>query len=395
MMNLLYVFNDLEDKEYITKQHKMINNVMDCKSSTLPWTRKQGEHITIGVVSGDFVEHPVSYFIGAFLERHSKKIKVICYSQTNSSLKPTLLDTDSYKTIRNIATQDCIRLIKEDKVDILVDLSGHTANNRMDIFAARAAPIQISYCGYPFTTGLRNMDYRITDNICDNPEISAKFYTEKLLFMKGCFLCYNQTPPDIKPKSTNNTRGLRIGCFNRLNKIGPDVIGLFNKILQQVQGSVLVFKTKALLNKTIQKEFLDKFPPGRIEIRECTVSHNQHLEEYNNVDVAIDTFPYSGTTTSCEALSMGVPVFSIQDTKWYYHPQNVTSSILYHSDLKGYICSSQDELLNKLKNVNMRNIMNTKYTVRQLFLKGLVCDKKKWVEDFEDILESTFKKTEF
>ena len=383
LMNLLYVFNDLEDKMYITRQHKMIDMLLQSKHSPTGTIPKTGV-INIGLISGDFVDHPVSYFLSTFLKLYdTKKFKLTCYSEC--IIKNTFNDAITFKIIRNVNTQDAVKLIKGDDIHILLDISGHTAHNRLDIFAERAAPVQINYLGYPFTTGLSNMDYRITDNICDSKIISQKFYTEKLLFASDCFLCYS--PKKEIPIKVTTSEHLRIGCFNRLNKINEDMVDLFNDILLRVPNSTFMFKTKALINTDIAKEFLNKFDNSvrsRITIRDCTVSHDEHLSVYNEIDIAIDTFPYSGTTTSCESLYMGVPVYTVYDSEYYFHPQNVTSSILVNSNLNEFVCDSTGDLISKVENFTGC----LKDDIRKRFLGGNVCNQEKYIKNFEKLLLS-------
>lgn len=255
------------------------------------------------------------------------------------------------------------------------------------------------------------MDYRITDKTCDNPDVSQKFYTEKLLYLENSFLCYDpnivtmNNPVTKKftleitqsPYLTN--RYITIGCFNRLNKITDNVIKLFNELMLKFSSVRFVFKTKALINKSVQKTFLNKFNQSvrsRITILDCTISHNEHLLTYNQIDLAIDTFPYSGTTTSCEALFMGVPVFSLYDSEFFFHAQNVTCSILKASDLQEYIFYNKQELFDRIKSINNEKDdfwYNLKNNTKNKFLSGKVCDQKEYIKNLSNLFKHTFKET--
>jgi protein O-GlcNAc transferase len=349
-----------------------------------PRNRTNNDVLNIGIVSGDFIDHPVSFFINTFLEHHTTNFKVVCYSQSTGS-SPKLQENDQYKIIKNVSADDAVKLIKSDDIDILIDLSGHTAANRLDIFAKRAAPVQISYCGYPYTTGLVNMDYRITDKVCDNPNVFDKNYTEKLLFMDNCFLCWGGKI-DVELEDNSTDQFIRIGCFNRLNKINDDMIALFNKVLENVHNTLLVFKTKALLNEDVKEKFLEKFNKykDRVSVLKCTVLHDAHLKVYNQIDVAIDTFPYSGTTTSCEALSVGVPVYTIYNNDTFYHPQNVTTSLLVNSGLDEFVCKDADDIVSRLQTLSLKGLRERIYNS---FTYGKVCDKKVYTANFEELLK--------
>jgi protein O-GlcNAc transferase len=405
IFNLTYCFDELQDKMYIRDQHVLVNKLYKKYKYTFTKEFYQSEKINIGIISADFIDHPVSFFISTFLKKFDNtKFNVICYSEC-------LIDTSlfnkniQFKFIKNMSQKNAADLIYNDNIHILLDLAGHTGFNRLDIFAFKPSPIQISYIGYPFTTGLYEMDYRITDNICDKPEISQKFYTEKLLYLDNCFTCYdpdlvsrngeNFKLPDILKTPKNDY--LTIACFNRLNKINDAVIKQFNEILMKCHQVKFMFKTKALINKNIKQDFLQKFDKkviDRIIILDCTLTHLQHLETYNQADIAIDTFPYSGTTTSCEALVMGLPVFSVYDTTHYFHPQNVTVSILKNSNLDFYICNNTNEIIEKINILQQKEPSfwkTNKENIRKQFLQGKVCNQTIYMENIQKMLVDLYK----
>jgi len=415
IMNLSYFFDQLDDKMYILNQHKLVNKLYEKGNGLFKFEKSyfDVDKINIGIISGDFVDHPVSFFISAFLKHFdSNKFNVTCYSEC-------LLDTGSFnnklrfKFIKNMSAKDAASMIHIDKIHVLFDLSGHTALNRLDIFAFKPCPIQITYIGYPYSTGLTEMDYRITDNICDNDEVSQAFYTEKLLYLKNCFLCYNPIPLKIKnekdfkaPLLSDKQPFLEngyitVGCYNRVNKITDSTIKDYNRILLQNKSVRFVFKTKALINKQIRQTFLDKFDKSvhnRITINNCTTLHEDHLAEYNKVDIAIDTFPYSGTTTSCEALYMGVPVLSLYDNKYYFHATNVTCSILKNSNLDEYVCSSVDDMLAKLHQLEKEPLefwKILKSQTRNKFLCGKVCNQTEYVNNLQDLMTNLVQNYKF
>ena len=410
LMNLSYLFDQFDDKMYIYNQHKLTNKLYKKGNNKYKFDKSfyNSNKINIGIISGDFVDHPVSFFISTFLKNFdNNKFNVTCYSEC-------IIDTTSFneklqfKTIKNMSNEHASDMIYTDKIHILFDLAGHTAFNRLDIFAMKPSPIQITYVGYPFSTGLDEMDYRITDNICDGDfSVSQKFYTEKLIALKNCFLCYNPGDTIIRDSELKRNVELKrnqqnvkekelvIGCFNRINKITDNVIKMYNNILLSVPNTKFVFKTKALINKKIATDFINKFNKNvrsRIEILDCTISHRDHLLTYNNVDIAIDTFPYSGTTTTCEALYMGVPVFSLYDSTYYFHPQNVSCSILKNSDLDFYVVNSEEEMICKIKELKTKDIKELKIDTRSKFLNGKVCDSKEYMKNIQTLLLDLYNK---
>ena len=417
--NLNYIFNLLEDKNYIFNQHKLINKLIKFREPKDLWIKSKIDKINIGFVGGDFIEHPVEFFISSLLMNFdTKKYKMFVFSNS------IYLEVDFKKKypnvelifIKNKTTKEAVNIIESLNIQILFDLAGHTALNRIDIFAFKPAPIQISWIGYPLTTGLKTMDYKITDKYCDfnpNNEIICKNtnYSEKLLFLPNCFLCFNYKLNENKIKENKielieknikenkielKEKKIRIACFNRLNKFNDIFFKLLNRILNECDNVVFVFKTKALLNKKIKENFLDNFNKEnqkRIEIIKCTISHKDHIDSYNDVHLAIDTFPYSGTTTSCEALFMGVPILTLNDSKHYFHPQNVSSSLLKNSNLDKWVCNSYDDFVKKIKNFNFEfskknfDLLQFKSEIKDKFINGKVCNVELFLNNFEKIIK--------
>jgi predicted O-linked N-acetylglucosamine transferase (SPINDLY family) len=301
------------------------------------------------------------------------------------------------------------KLVSSLQVDVLFDLSGHTGDNRLDVFALKPAPIQINWIGYPNTTGLKSIDYRITDKYCDSEE-TQKYHSEKLLFMPNCFL--NYTPslidnpkdsldvqksklpklPTELPMKGNGGGGITFGCFNRFNKINDIVISTWVKILQENPTARFLVKTKEFSSPKLKKKFIDsvlskggKEVMDRIEILGYSDTYLTHLPDYNRIDVALDTFPYAGTTTSCEALMMGVPIltFTNRDT----HASNVTSSLLHNSQLSEFVCESLDDYVHKAKELAEGNLsIPSKEEVRDSFTQGPVYNKKLFIKNFQHMM---------
>lgn len=407
IMNLNYVFDQLSDKMYITQQHRLVNKLFKKQPGRYSFDAAYFDtpKIRVGIISGDFVDHPVSFFISTLLrDFDNTRFEVVCYSECVIDTA-TFNEQLSFKTIKNASAEIVADMIHNDAVHVLIDLAGHTAFNRLDVFALKPAPVQLTYVGYPFTTGLDEMDYRITDRVCDEERVAQPFYTEKLVFLPRCFLCYDPTVIKrghvfthipLAPTAPAADNGfITIGCFNRVNKMTPAVTRVFDEILTRNPTVRFVFKTKALINTSVAQQFMSRFHKSvrnRIKILDCTLSHEDHLGTYNHVDVAIDTFPYSGTTTSCEALYMGVPVYTIKDDTYSFHPQNVTASILEHThhDMKECIAHNEAELYSKISSLQQRPTAFwklVKQQTRERFLSGGVCDKAGYMRDIQSLFE--------
>jgi predicted O-linked N-acetylglucosamine transferase (SPINDLY family) len=243
------------------------------------------------------------------------------------------------------------------------------------------------------------MDYRITDNIADSKK-SEKYYREKLIYLPKSFLNYTPaigvdiaTIPENTPFDRNGY--ITFGCFNRFNKINDLVISVWERILLGANESRLIVKTKEFLTPKLKQKFLDSFKDKsvleRVEIIDYSDTYVDHLPDYNLMDVSLDTFPYSGTTTSCESLYMGVPVLTIFDKEKYLHSQNVTSSLMINSDLKEYVTYSIDEYVDKAIDLS-KSFSESKQGIRDKFLNGNVCDYPAFIDDFENTLIETYLK---
>ena len=330
----------------------------------LQWARRHGqlprfEHkklnttdrrLRIAYLSPDFKVHSVAYFFVPLLKSHdAERFEIFCYSDTST---PDEL-TEHLKTLSHhwrdthrLTDDELCQRIRQDKIDILVDLAGHTAYNRMKALARKPAPIQVTYLGYPDTTGLDTMDYRITDAWADPPGHSEQWHTETLLRLKHGFLCY-QPPvnvPDITPPPCERNGFITFGSFNNLKKINRHVVELWAKILLALPNSRLLLKSKGLALEETRQRYLHLFEkqgiaPERIEILPYTKSMLEHMAQYQRVDIALDSFPYNGTTTTCEALWMGVPVIVLEGDR---HLSRVGVSIMQQAGLVDLIAGSED-----------------------------------------------------
>lgn len=405
LLDMNYISHRIKDPMYIANQHfklgRLYPKVVENYKESLPYyiVKNKNEKLNIGFVSGDFVCHPVAYFMNGILSKYNHdKIKIFCYSARPMDMSKVFINVN-WKIINQTSPDDLEKIIKNDKIDILIDLSGHTGENRIDVFVLKPAPIQMSYLGYPNTTGLKCFDYRITDKFADCKE-SEKYYSEKLLYMPNCFLNYNflqekDKLPNIKDRESNEE--IVFGSFNKFNKINPLVIKTWVEILKEIPNSKLILKTKEFQTKTLIDKFFQKVNEfqgdcdikSRIEILPYADSWLDHLEDYNKIDYALDSFPYSGTTTSCDALLMGVAVITLKDNVKYYHSQNVTSSILNNSNLEEYIANDIEDYKKLCKTLTKLGSPDKK-NIRENFLNGHVFNTKEFINDFENLLIDTY-----
>ena len=278
--------------------------------------------LRVGYVSPDFNDHAVGKFIEPVLAAHdTTKFEVFCYynkSRVDDATKRMQAAVAHWRMTADMFDGDLATTIQNDTIDILVDLSGHTGLNRLLVFARKPAPIQVTWIGYPNTTGLSTMDYRITDAFADPISATEALHTEKLARMPECFSCFKppNNAPEVKVLPAIAHGHITFGSFNNFAKITPEVMRVWLEILARVPGSRLVLKNWCLDNERMKKFMLDAFAqcgatPGQIELWNPNTSNFDHLNCYNSIDIGLDPFPYNGTTTTCDALWMGVPVITL------------------------------------------------------------------------------------
>jgi predicted O-linked N-acetylglucosamine transferase (SPINDLY family) len=272
----------------------------------------------IGYVSPDFRDHPCACFIEPVLRAHDRgafEIHLFSDSRPDAVTRRFQALASRWHDIMGLSDDEVAEAVRREGIDVLVDLAGHTAQNRLPVFARRPAPIAVTWIGYPNTTGLEAIDYRLTDAWCDPPGTTEHLHSEKLVRLARGFSCYQ--PPANASKVAElpalKAGQVTFGSFNALPKVRPAVVAAWAEILHRVPGSRLLLKSRALGDGEARRRMLGLFAEhgldeARVEVAGALPSHAHHLDLYNRIDIALDTFPYHGTTTTCEALWMGVPV---------------------------------------------------------------------------------------
>ena len=306
--------------------------------------------LRIGYMSPNFSRHSVGYFAEPVIRHHDRsRYEVYCYYTHPWSDKTTERFrnlADSWRDIADAPDAVVAQLIREDRIDILIDLAGHSKWNRLKVFARKPAPVQITWLGYPDTTGLQTMDFRVSDCIADPPGDAERLHTERLLRIDGAFLCY-QPPEDSPPVRSPSAAGVVLASFNNASKLNEPMIKVWSQILAQVPEARLILKSARLDCQDVSNRILEWFErngiePERIELKGPTSQRSRHLDHYGEVDIALDTFPYNGTTTTCEALWMGVPVVSLAGA---VHMSRVGASILRCVGLEEFAAATADEYI--------------------------------------------------
>lgn len=313
-----------------------------------PLPQMTGRSIRVGYVSADFYNHPVGQLIEPVIVSHDRSaFAVFCYYNGDKRDDLTARLVASGITLRQIeraSDDEVVRQIQADGIDLLVDLAGHTGGNRLGVFARRAAPVQATYLGYPNTTGLRSIDYRITSSVADPPGLTDRFNTETLVRLPDTFLCappLRSQVPIVAPPVLRSGR-FTFGCFNNLAKVTPETMALWGRLLAVVPQADLFVKAAPLADAAIRARWVEKFAAHGIAAERLRLSGRlgfaDHLAAYNAVDLALDPFPYNGTATSLEGLWMGVPFVTLVGRS---HVARVGASLLKAVDLDMLIAEDE------------------------------------------------------
>lgn len=357
---------------------------------------KKRDKIKVGYVSPDFRRHSVGYFIIPVFECHNRDIfEVFCYSDVRN--QDTF--TESIKKASDYFF-DCVEMtdealysqIRAHEIDILFDLAGHSGYNRLTMFSMRPAPIQITWIGYPNTTGLKTMDYRIVDHYTDPIGMTEFLNSEQLIRMPECFLCYSPptNPPEVVDAPFKKNGFITFGSLHNLSKINDFTINLWAKSLNIHRDSKMIIKSKTLIDDKVRERFIKRFKErgideNRLILMPYIKSYKEHLEIYNLIDISLDCFPYNGTTTTFESLLMGVPVVSLAGNS---HVSRVGMSILTNLALKEFVAKSEEEFFSVISHLLSRpnHLSNIRNNLRRILMNSNLTNKKNFTNNLEKLL---------
>lgn len=362
-----FIYND---SDTLFKKYLEINNLIPDKPMFSFKNRKQNKKIKIGYLSSDFIMHAVSNFILPILKNHDKNnFEIFLFANcsevnimyTNMGLQIHYID--------KISTKEAAEMINKLKIDILFDLNGHTVKNKLEIFTYHPAPIQISYIGYPNTTGLKSIKYRIVDNISDNIQ-SKQCYSEELIRLPKCFLLFEPIHM-FNPKPRKTPEKIILGAINKENKSNNEVLNTWKKILERSLNTIILIKLESVDNKEERTQFyMDKLNIDKTRIIVITKLSNEDYDKvFTRFDILLDSFPYSGTTTTCNSLYNSIPVVTLYNPN--YHVHNVSSSLLINSGFPELVANTKDEYIDIVVNLvnNPSKIDKYKKIIRNQFLK--------------------------
>lgn len=358
------------------------------------WEIPNRELRTIAFLSGDFCQHPVSYFMAPILqELRGTSLNVILLS--NGDRKDTWTDKiialgDKFIQIQDLEDHELATICSDNQVDVLIDLAGHTASNRCQAVAKRLAPIQISYLGYSGTTGLQNIDWILADAETIEPS-DRMFYCESIAEMPDSLFCFDPSriTNEVTQAPFEQNGYITFGSFNNLSKITPSTLDTWAGVLNLVPQSKIRLKSLHLGEESIANSLKLQLStrginPERILTEGYTPGDN-HYDSLGSVDIALDSFPYSGATTTIETLIMGVPVITLRGDRY---AGRMSASLIRAIGRDSWICGNQTEYVESAVGLakNTDQIAEARQSLRGEILNSPLCNSKTFTANFTSIL---------
>jgi len=355
----------------------------------------QPERLRVGLVSGDMRKHSVGHFLEGLLAHiDSSRIELIAYptyhieDELTARIRPYF---SAWRPLYGNGDEAAARLIHADGVHVLIDVSGHTGHNRLPVFAWKPAPVQVTWLGLPTTTGVAEIDYVLGDAWSIPTEFENQF-SEAVWRMPDSYLCLTvpDSPVTVAALPARSNGYVTFGSFNNLTKMTDAVVAVWARILESVPDSRLLLKTRQLndpatVAKTRQRFVACGIEPDRLILSGTFSSRDEHLATYNKVDIALDTFPYPGVTTSAEALWMGVPVLSLRGNRFL---SRTAESIARNTGLPDWIAADEDEYVAKAVafSSDLDMLAALRAVLREQVLASPLFDAPRFARNFEDAL---------
>ena len=377
-------------------------------SKVTPFSAWPGElvpdrRLRIGFVSGDLRDHPVGYFVeNVFQElarNHAASVELVAYSNHIAEDRISQKIKSCCKVwhmVEWLSDEQLTALIRQDAIDILIDLSGHTAGNRLPVFARKPAPVQATWLGYFATTGFSAIDYLIADPH-GVPDGEEGYFTEEVWKLPETRLCF--APPDLAPDVVAppclEAGYVTFGCFNKLTKMTDAVVALWARVLQAVPDSRLLLKASMLKSKSRHREVIDRFAAHGIAAERLILQgpspRDEYLAAYGQIDIALDPFPFTGGTTTVETLWMGVPVLTLAGDRLL---SRQSAGILKNVGLPEWIANSQGDYLDKAVSAagNADALAELRSGLRQRLSESPLCDATRFAAQFDSALRGMWRR---
>ncbi len=403
--NLIFMKNYKPDESGLTIKKeaigfKSITSDSHYERVAAPVAIKSGKTVSIGLVSGDFYNHPVGYFMTGLIRSLDKnRLPIFVFYNNNKFDETTHLIkkyVSGWDDVYSISEKELALKIQSKDICVLIDLSGHTDKNRLPVFAYRPAPVQVSWLGYCGTTGLSQIDYILGDPYV-TPESEEHHFVEKVWRLPETYWCFTPPQYDLTVEELPAIRNEHItfGCFNNLAKLNENVISLWAKILKGSPTSKLFLKTRQFSDQWIETKIREKFAQFGIGDNQLIIegqsSRQDYLKTYNRVDIALDPFPFPGGTTSIEGLWMGVPFLTKKGNRFYSHNGE---TILHNIGLPEWIATDEDDYARKAIEFSqdMDTLVKLRKELRGQILASPLFDAERFAKNFEKAMFDIWEK---
>jgi predicted O-linked N-acetylglucosamine transferase (SPINDLY family) len=365
--------------------------------------RSPDRRLRLGYLSADLRERSVAYFLEYLLACHDpEQFEVFCYAESqrrnDAATRRLRQSASQWRSITGLVDARLIELIRKDQIDILVDLTGHFPGSRLPVLAYGAAPVQISYLGYPATTGLDAIRLRLTDDVADPPGVSDAFYSERLIRLPRCFLLYR--PPEDAPQPSappaKSSGIVTFGTFEELARINPAVIAIWSRVLHQAPSSRLLLRNLSLTDPGARELLLSRFaeheiPSSRLDLGPAPLSTRQRLELHSAVDIVLDPHPCSSMLGTCEAAWMGLPVVTFAGASYL---SRSSAGILTHVGLSELVGNSADEFVDIAVNLakDLTKLAALRSTLRERMRQSPLMGGFRFARDVEREYRAAWKR---
>ena len=390
--------NDWSQSDFLSNAKKINDKLVKYHSKDLVDLKtKKNKTIKLGFISSDIKsKHSVTFFLRSVISVYDKeKFIIYLYHNHNKDDDETTKEFKGYvfKTlhINKLNDKEVINIIRKDEIDIIIDLNGFSGNHRLNLFKNRVAPIQISWCGYTNTTGLNEMDYLIVDKNQINPK-EENLYSEKIIYLPSIWNCHSGY--DIKRLENKmpfeKNKFITFGSFNNFLKINDEVIEVWASILKKVENSRLFLKTSTPISKgTIERKFEEYGVVDSVVFLNYNKNFNDHLDNYKLIDIALDTFPWNGVTTTFESIWMNVPVIVMDGNNF---SSRCGSSIIKNLKLLNLIAKNKENYINNAVTLaqNQQMLMDLRKNLFENALNTPLFDQTNFTHEFFSSLEKIY-----
>jgi len=364
-------------------------------------TKDAGRPLRVGFISADFCAHSCAFFLKPLFDAHDgKNFQFFAYADVfHPDLYTDFLKarTAGWQNIVGLSDARVAELVRADGIDILIDLAGHTSKNRLGVFALKPAPVQATWLGYPNTTGLPAIDWRLVDAVTDPTGTAEALAVERLHRLPAPFLCYEAAPktPDVMPLPALANGHVTFGSFNKINKISDSAVRLWAAVLAAVPNSRLILKSLSFNDQPTRERLLAIVTAAGVAVERVTLLAWEpllkgHLETYQRIDIALDTLPYNGTTTTCEAAWMGVPTVALCGDR---HAARVGATINQALGLDALVAADEAGFVKAAAGLaaDVDRLARLRLELRDRMRRSPLCDGPGFARKFESALRVIWK----